>query len=144
MNGQKRIFEKNTLHRTRVRALSLALAMLVFTLYLCISLLRLQVGKYEYYREKVYDQITTTAPLRAARGNIYDSEMNILASEKTAWRIFISTRQIRYAMKESGLPYDTQIARGLSSLLEVNEEELLKKIRNTSVLDVTSSMSSII
>lgn len=142
MNGQKRIFEKNTLHRTRVRALSLALAMLVFTLYLCISLLRLQVGKYEYYREKVYDQITTTAPLRAARGNIYDSEMNILASEKTAWRIFISTRQIRYAMKESGLPYDTQIARGLSSLLEVNEEELLKKIRNTSVLDVTVKKSA--
>ncbi len=134
-------YGSGTLHRTRVRVTSVALCMLLFALYLCANLLYLQVGRHSYYKEKVYDQITTTAPLRGARGNIYDSDMNLLATYKTTWRVFLSTRQIRAAMKKSGIAYDQKIAKALSSLLSLDEATLLKKIQNTSVLDVTVKKS---
>ena len=130
-------YGKNTLYTTKKRTVALAVAMAVFALYLCINLLRLQIGKYAYYRDKVFDQITTTAPLKAKRGAILDRNMNVLATSKTTFRVFVSTRQIKSAIKKSGIAYDTQIAKGLSSLLQVDENTLLKKIQNTSVLDVT-------
>ena len=130
-------YGRNTLYTTKRRTLALSLAMALFALYLTANLLKLQVTKYDYYREKVFDQITTTAPLRAKRGTIYDREMNVLATSKTSFRVFVSTRQIREAMKKNGVSYDTRIADGLSSLLNLDKDTLLKKIRNTSVLDVT-------
>ena len=137
MKIKNHTYGKNTLYTTKRRTIALALAMAIFALYLVASLLRLQIGKYTYYRSKVFDQITTTAPLKAKRGTIYDREMNVLATSKTTFRVFISTRQIGAAMKKSDIPYDTKIASGLSSLLGVDENTLLNKIRNTSVLDVT-------
>ncbi len=141
MKLKDHIYGKNTLYTTRQRTVAIGLVMALFALYLAANLLRLQTGKYEYYREKVYDQITTTAPLRAKRGEIYDSNMNLLATHKTSWRVFLSTRQIKAAMKESALPYDETIAEGLSLILSVDREALLTKIRNTSVLDVTVKKS---
>ena len=128
---------KSALHITRKRTIAIGLAMAIFALYLATNLLRLQVGKYAYYKDKVFDQITTTSPLRAKRGSIYDSDMNLLATHSINWRVFLSTRQIKAAIKASGTPYDTIIAEGLASLLSLKKETLLEKIRNTSVLDVT-------
>ena len=82
-----------------------------------------------------------SALLRGARGNIYDSDMNLLATYKTTWRVFLSTRQIRAAMKKSEIAYDQKIAKALSSLLSLDEAALLKKIQNPSVLDVTVKKS---
>jgi len=141
MRIQNHVYGKNALYTTKKRTLSICLVMAIFALYLAINLLRLQLGKYEYYKEKVYDQITTTAPLRAKRGVIYDSDMNVLATHKTTWRVFLSTRQIKAAMKADGHPYDTEIANELSSLLSTDRDALLEKIRNTSVLDVTVKKS---
>lgn len=141
MKIKNHVYGKNTLHTTRNRTIAICLAMVIFALYLAFNLLRLQTLKYEYYREKVYDQITTTAPLRAKRGEIYDRNMNVLATQKTSWRVFLSTRQIKAAMKKNNLPYDERIAAGLASLLSVDEASLLEKIRNTSVLDVTVKKS---
>ncbi len=134
-------YGSGTLHRTRTRVTAITLCMLLFALFLCANLLHLQVGKHEYYRNKAYEQITTTAPLRGARGNIYDRDMNVLASYKTTWRVFLSTRQIRAAIKESGIAYDEKIADALSSLLSIDRPSLLKKIQNTAVLDVTAKKS---
>ena len=36
-------------------------------------LFTLAIIKHDYYGDKAYDQITTSAPLRAERGKIYDS-----------------------------------------------------------------------
>lgn len=137
MKIKNHVYGKNTIYTTKKRTLAICLVMTCFALYLAMNLLRLQIGKYNYYREKVFDQITTSAPLRAKRGVIYDSEMNILAAHKTTWRVFISTRQIKAAMRKNGIAYDTQIAQGLSSKLSLNYTDLLEKIRNSSVLDVT-------
>ena len=129
---------KSALHITRRRTIAIGLAMAIFALYLAANLLRLQIGKYAYYKDKVFDQITTTSTLRAKRGSIYDSDMNLLATHSITWRVFLSTKQIKAAIKASGTPYDTIISEGLASLLSLDKDAILKKIQNTSVLDVTA------
>ena len=136
------IKEKNTISLTRKRIYIISTALLLFTSLLVTNLVNLQIFKNEYYKEKVFDQITTTAPLRAERGNIYDSEMNLLATTNTVWRIFISTRDIKKAEKESGKKYAELIATGLSDILGIKKDALLEKIQKTNVLDVTVEKSA--
>lgn len=122
---------------TRRRVRITLCAFLLFGAYLLTSLFKLQYLQHDYYTEKVYRQITTSSPLRAERGSIYDSNMNLLAATRTVWRIFLSTRDIKKAEKESGKDYSALIADGLSRLLDLDRDTLLAKIRNTNVLDVT-------
>ncbi len=126
---------------TKRRTLLVAVACMLFLCYLLSNLFRLQYIQHEYYKNKVYDQITTTSALKAQRGTIYDRQMNVLATTETTWRVFISTRDIKKKMKEDGIPYDVRIAAGLSVLLSVDEATLLDKIQNTNVLDVTVKKS---
>ena len=103
MQNQPTFSAKSALHITKRRTVAIGLAMTVFALYLAVNLFRLQIGKYDYYREKVFDQITTTSSLKARRGAIYDSDMNLLATHGITWRVFLSTKQIKAAIKESGI-----------------------------------------
>ncbi len=126
---------------TRRRIRVTAIAFLLFAAYLATNIFKLQYFKYDYYKQKVYDQITTSSAMRAKRGNIYDANMNLLATTRTVWRVFLSSRDIKKAEKEDGKDYGGQITDGLSSLLGVDRENLLSKIRNTNVLDITVKRS---
>lgn len=108
-----------------------------FAVYLLYNIFYLSFIKHDYYVEKTYDQITTTSALKADRGEIYDANMNLLATNKTSWRVFVSPKDIRLREKLTGRPFSTEIARGLSEILGLNEAILLEKISNTRVLDVT-------
>ena len=123
----------------RIRAT--AIAFLLFAAYLVTNIFRLQYFQHENYKQKVYDQITTSSAMRAKRGNIYDANMNLLATTRTVWRVFLSSRDIKKAERASGIDYGSQIADGLSSLLSLDRETLLAKIRNTNVLDITVKRS---
>ena len=123
--------------RTKKRAFVVSVCFFTFAAFLIANVFSLSVIKYQYYKEKAFDQLTTISPLRAERGNIYDSNMNVLATTETCWRIFISTREIRSKIKEDGINYDEIIAGGLSEILGLDRDKLLKKIQNTTVLDVT-------
>lgn len=132
---------RNTIILTRKRIVIISVAFLLFTAYLLTNLIKLQVLGYDYYKDKVYDQITTTSPLKAQRGNIYDTNMTLLATTNTVWRVFISTRDIKTAEKETGKKYSTLIAVGLANILNLDEATLLNKIQKTNVLDVTIKKS---
>ncbi|MBQ1260963.1 MAG: PASTA domain-containing protein [Clostridia bacterium] len=119
------------------RILITAIAFSLLASYLIINLFRLQYIKYDYYTDKTYDQITMSSTLKANRGNIYDANMNILATTKTVWRVFISTREIAKREKADGVKYSEIIAEGLSQILSLNYEKLLSKIQGSRVLDVT-------
>lgn len=110
---------------------------LICLAYLIYAIFKLDYVNYEYYKNKTYDQITTSSVLKAQRGVIYDSEMNVLATTKTEWRVFVSTRDIKKASKESGKDYAAIISKGLSKILGLDEGTLYKKLTNSSVLDVT-------
>ncbi len=133
---------RNTIFRTRKRILIIATAFVLFSAYLIMNLFKLQVLSHSYYKDKVYDQITTTSPLRADRGNIYDSNMNLLATTNTEWRIFVSTREIRLAEREKKINYTKIISRGLAGILGLNEDSLREKIEKSNVLDVTIKKSA--
>ncbi len=122
---------------TRRRTLVIGIAFLCFFAYLLGQLFNLQFINYAYYKDKVYDQVTTTSTLKAKRGTIYDSSMNQLAVTETSWRVFISTKDIKKAEKEERKNYAEIISDGLAEILNIDGEKLLDKIRNTSVLDVT-------
>ncbi|HBJ19045.1 MAG TPA: hypothetical protein DDY70_04830 [Clostridiales bacterium] len=126
---------------TRRRTKITAIAFLIFAAYLVTNIFRLQYFRHEYYKDKVYDQITTSSAMRAKRGNIYDANMNLLATTRTVWRVFLSSRDIKKTEKADGVDYGEKIADGLSSLLGVDKENLLSKIRNTNVLDITVKRS---
>ena len=117
-------------------------AFLLFAVYLLINILRLDLFSYDYYKNKTYDQVTTSSALRASRGAIYDANMNLLACTNTSWRIFISTKDIRSASREDGVDYGEIIAEGLANILSLSKESLKKKITSSNVLDVTVKKSA--
>ena len=123
--------------KTRRRSSVILVSFLLASIFLMFNVFRLDFFLYKYYKEKAFDQITTTSSLRAERGNIYDANMTLLATTKTSWRIFVSTKEISKRSKRDGIDYAETISHGLSNLLGLDKDTTYKKIKNTSLLDVT-------
>lgn len=132
----------SSVKRNKRREALALIAFLIFAAFLLINIFNLDYFMYSYYKERSFDQITTTATLKAERGNIYDSNMNVLATTKTVWRIFASPRLISEREKEDKKDYSIIIAKGLSDILNTSYEQLLNRLRNSSVLDVTVEKSA--
>ncbi len=122
---------------TRMRMIALLLLFSLFSAYLLFNIFNLSVIKNDYYRDKAYEQITTTSALKANRGHIFDSNMNVLAANKTNYRVFVSPKDIKLYKKSLGKDYFEIISRGLSEIFGLDYKTLHKKISNTTVLDVT-------
>ena len=127
---------------TRQRIVALLLIFSLFSVYLLYNIFTLSVIKNKYYKDKAYDQITTTSALKATRGEIFDANMNILATNSTNYRVFVSPKDIKLNEKNNKKEYFSTIARGLSDIFDMNYQTLYKKISNTSVLDVTVKASA--
>lgn len=121
----------------RRRALVIILAFLIFAAFLLVNVFRLDYFMHEYYLLRAKEQITTTSALRAERGKIYDANMSLLASTKTTWRVFVSTKEIRKYKKRDGVEYDRIIANGAAEIFGLDKESLYKKITSVATLDVT-------
>ncbi len=105
--------------------------------FLLIRILLLQTVGYDKYRNKVLNQITTEAEVVADRGKIYDRNGVLLATGVTTYRVFIAPRTIAQASEDDGLMYDALIAEGLTDILEVDQEYILKQTTYTKYLDRT-------
>ena len=127
---------KAEFHTSR-RALALLLLFAFAFLYLSTRLFFLQVFRYDEYQSRVLDEITVSSSLRARRGDILDSSGKILATGRTVYRIYISPKIISLREKESGINYKERIARGLSEILGISYETILKKAKKTQYLDQT-------
>lgn len=95
--------------------------LLVFMIGWCLLILRLfqlQIIDYDYYQNKVINNIQRYTTLKAERGEIYDTNMNTLASNYTVYRIFISPRDIE-TEEQAQL-----ISQGLSKILKVDKEKV--------------------
>ena len=126
---------------TRRRTIIILTAFAIASSYLLVNLFKIQYLGYAYYSNKTYDQVTTSSPLRANRGSIYDSNMNLLATNKTVWRIFLSPRDIKKAEKNDGKDYTALISDNLSEILSVNRDNLYNKIKESNVIDITVKKS---
>jgi len=139
------------------RSTILASAMAVFFIILLAHIFIIQTFKFEIYQAKVINQITTESNINADRGKIYDCNGAVLATNITAYRVFISPRGIRSAENrnsidgfifkkrfgmsaaevESGLTHTEFVAKELSKILDVSYEDVLRQTTYTSYLDRT-------
>ncbi len=127
-------YKLKTLKRTSWLAMVLAGA----ALFLLFRVLILQTFGYEKYQSKVIDQITTESSVKAERGTIYDRNGKILATNKTAYRLFISPSGIVAAEKAGNPDRAAFIADGLAKILgEEYREKVMKESTHTTKLDRT-------
>ena len=126
---------------THRRAVALILVITIFSGYLLFNIFSLGFFKYSYYTDKTYDQITTSTSLKANRGTIYDSAMNVLATSSTTWRLFVSSRDIKTKEKDDGIDYTKIISEGLADIINTTESIISEKITGTNTLDITLKKS---
>ncbi len=127
---------------TKRRMSAILILFAIFSSYLLYNIFIISFIKHDYYKNKAYDQITTTSSLKAKRGEIYDANMNTLATSRSSWRIFVSPKDIRYYEKKSGRSYSSEIAAGLADIFGMDKATLQSKISNTRILDVTIKQSA--
>lgn len=112
------------------------LGLLIFGVFaiLLVRILLIQTVGFEKYQTKVLEQITTESKVPAARGKIYDRNGNVLATNITTYRVFVSPSSIKSAQDESedGKNYTAVIAKGLSEILGVSYDEVEEQIKSYS------------
>ncbi len=124
---------------------STLVAVLVFVVFglLLFRILMIQTVSFDKYQSKVINQMTTESSVPADRGKIYDKNGNVLATNITTYRVFVSPSAIVAAEEKSGRKYADAISKGLSNLIEdVTYEHVRDQITNYSnKLDRTISKS---
>lgn len=99
--------------------------------FLLLRILAIQVFDFDKYQSKVINQMTTESPVPADRGKIYDRNGNVLATNITTYRVFISPSGILSAQEEIGEDSKTQYAEivsyGLAQTLGVKYEDVYKQ-----------------
>ncbi|MBQ7346501.1 MAG: PASTA domain-containing protein [Clostridia bacterium] len=135
--------EPQTVH-PKVKHRASALFVIAVCLFgiLLVRILLLQTVNYDHYQQKVIEQMTTQSQVAAARGNIYDANGVLLATNVTTYRVFLSPSSIATAQSESAqtgdnVRFDTLIAERLSDILDVEYDFVLKQTTYTKYLDRT-------
>ncbi|MBQ9132777.1 MAG: hypothetical protein IJX62_09975, partial [Clostridia bacterium] len=109
---------------------------------LLVRILLYQTVGYDKYQQKVIEQMTTESKVNASRGNIYDRNGVLLATNVSTYRVFISPSSIASAQSEmdrngENIRLDTLIAQNLSSILDVTYDFVMKQTTYTRYLDRT-------
>ena len=122
---------------------STLVGILIFAVFsvLMLRILIIQTVDFDKYQSKVISQMTTQSKVPADRGKIYDRNGNILATNITTYRVFISPSGIlteQNALPEGSKNYSEIISKGLSELLDVSYENVYKQATEyTKYLDRT-------
>ncbi len=132
MNGEAVINK----HRLSVRYTVLSVFFVLCFSVILVRLFVLSVLCYEDYTAKMLDNIQSKTALRAERGIIYDRNMNALATNVTSWRVYLSPVDIKDAQEAE------RIAHGLSDILGVKYETVLKGAKNGATRDFTVKKKS--
>ena len=101
-------------------------------LLLLARLYRLQIIDHEYYENLAIQQQLRKAPTSAARGTIYDRNMHPLAVSATVDNVYLSPAEIQQYGEDREL-----IADGLSQILGLDRDDIIKKTRQTGSWYVT-------
>ena len=148
-SNQKKIVSGNAGERANRTVLSRTFILMIvcgilFFIPLTITLYRLMIVDHDKYEEMAINNQTRTTRLTADRGEIYDRNMNVLASSATVETIFIDPNAMareekkQQERKEKGEEYNAQqtvdfIARGLSEILEVEADFVREQAADTSM-----------
>lgn len=128
------------------RARTVGLAMMVIFVLLLVRIFWIQTVDYDRYQAKVIGQMTTESTVNARRGNIYDRNGVLLATNVTTYRVFISPSTVASQQKKLTDGGENKnladlISRGLSSYLNedygVTYDFVMKQTEYTKYLDRT-------
>ena len=128
------------------RARTVGLAMMGIFVLLLIRIFWIQTVDYDRYQAKVIGQMTTESTVNAKRGNIYDRNGVLLATNVTTYRVFISPSTIasqQQKLTDGGENTNLAdlISRGLSSHLNedygVTYDFVMKQTEYKKYLDRT-------
>ncbi len=100
---------------------------LVFALFVvsAISLVYIMIFKGEEYQSKASEQQLYDNLVTAPRGDIYDTNMNILATSSTAWTVYITPNGFKkLKSEEAAEKVRKTISQSLSEILEVDEQKV--------------------
>ena len=93
-----------------------------------LRLYGLMVAEYEYYAARALRNQTRTTTVSAQRGNIYDTNMNILACSVTVETVYLDPHEL----KQSGADISA-IAQKLGQILELEPAWIEKQAADTSM-----------
>ncbi len=129
--------------KSRAIKRSTIMGVIVFAVFgaLLLRILIIQTVDFDKYQSKVINQMTTESAVSAKRGIIYDRNGNVLATNITTYRLFISPSAIKSASKDDSVDYADKIASGLSSIVEgvTYENVYTQATKYTNKLDRTIS-----
>ena len=92
-------------------------------------LFQLMILQHDYYESKAIDNQTRSVTVSADRGDIYDCNMNVLASSVSVETVFLDPEAIARDKQDVDL-----IAMGLSRLLDVDEDFIREQAADTTKL----------
>ena len=84
----------------------------------------IQFVKGDEYTAKVESQQLGDKEIKAARGTIYDANMNILAQSASVWRVYMNPSKINKIDEEKRQEVREIIISGLSEILEMDPEKI--------------------
>lgn len=123
------------------RVLTVALIVVILWTALSVRLFTLQIMKNDEYQKQVIEQMTNEFKTSAERGKIFDSEMNLLVTNTTVYRVFISPAAIRTfentSDKYSSGDVAQIIADELVRVLGVNRKTVLEESQKLDKQDRT-------
>lgn len=118
---------KQMIVRTVIVMVSLILCM---TIVSTTSLVRIMIVKGEEYQSKASAQQLYDNLVAAPRGDIYDSDMNLLATSSTAWTVYITPNGInKLSDADKAEKIRTAIADGLSPILGMERDNVYEKTK---------------
>ncbi len=120
------------------------LGIIIFAVFAVLlgRILLIQTVDFKKYQSKVLSQMTTESPVPADRGKIYDRNGNVLATNITTYRVFISPSGIKSAQEDLAegdtTNYPHLVSEGLSEILGVSYDSVHKQVTEyTKYLDRT-------
>ncbi|MBQ8509170.1 MAG: PASTA domain-containing protein [Clostridia bacterium] len=123
------------------RTIAFVVVLVLIWVYLISQLVRLQIADYDYYQQIVLNQLTVENTTTPDRGKIYDTNMNLLATNTTVYRVFIAPQDIMEFENESE-DYGTgeaaaKIAEELVAVLGVDYNTVIEKSQKYNRRDET-------
>lgn len=108
--------------RTEINIMVIVVLLLIFSFLIIGKIFSMQVLNHDYYLDEVIDNIQKEVVIKADRGSIYDRNSNLLATNLTVWRVFISPSDIKGENERI-------VASGLSGILGVDYDIIYEKIQ---------------
>ena len=103
-----------------------------------VRLAKIMIVDGEEYQAKASEQLLYDTTLAAPRGDIYDANMNILATSATCWTVYLSPNNLKKVKDAAELStIKSIIAEKLSSILELEYDDVYAMTEKTDSYYVT-------